>query len=51
MTVTLLFFPGCPDGKLTDVRLREKRSRAGWADVRVERRLVTTVEQLLAVRS
>lgn len=45
MDVTLLFFDGCPNWRLTDERVREALARAGRDDIRVEHRLVTTAEQ------
>jgi len=49
VTVTLLFFPECPNWELTDARLREALSRAGRDDANVERQLVTTTEQAEAI--
>ena len=49
MTVTLLFFPDCPNWRLADERLREALARAGRDDVRVQHRQVTTVENAEAV--
>lgn len=45
MTVTLLYFPDCPNWRLADERLREALARAGRDDLRVQHRLVTTAEQ------
>lgn len=43
MTVTLLYFPGCPNWQTADVNLRAALEEAG-ADVAVHRRVVDTVE-------
>ena len=45
MTVTLLFFPDCPNWRLADERLREALALAGRDDIRVQHRQVNTAEQ------
>lgn len=44
MTVTLLYFPGCPNWQTADANLRAALEEAG-ADVAVHRRVVDTVEE------
>ena len=44
----LLYFPGCPNVRLADERLREALVLAGRDDVRVGHRLVTTAEEAAA---
>ena len=44
----LLYFPGCPNVRLADERLREALVLAGRDDVRVEHRLMTTAEEAAA---
>lgn len=43
MTVTLLYFPGCPNWQAADTNLRAALEEAG-ADVAVRRQVVDTVE-------
>lgn len=43
MTVTLLYFPGCPNWQTADANLRAALEEVG-ADVAVHRRVVDTVE-------
>jgi hypothetical protein len=45
VTVTLLFFPGCPNWRLAEERLREALALAGRDDVHVEHGLVTTPQE------
>ena len=44
MTVTLLYFPGCPNWRTADANLRAALEEAG-TDVAVHRRVVDTVEE------
>lgn len=43
VTVTLLYFPGCPNWQTADANLRAALEETG-ADVAVQRRVVDTVE-------
>ncbi|MGN6331459.1 MAG: DF family (seleno)protein [Motilibacteraceae bacterium] len=43
MTVTLLYFPGCPNWQTADANLRAALDETG-ADVTVQRRVVDSVE-------
>jgi hypothetical protein len=43
--VTLLFFEGCPNWRVTDARLRQALALAGRHDARVAHRPVTTPEE------
>jgi hypothetical protein len=46
MTVAqVLYFPGCPNWRAADERLREALMLAGREDVRVQHRQVTTAEE------
>ena len=48
MLVTLLYFDGCPSWHTADANLRTALTRVDGADIRVERRQVTTPEQAAA---
>ena len=48
MLVTLLYFDGCPSWHTADANLRDALGRIDDADIRVERRQVTTPEQAVA---
>lgn len=43
MTVTLLYFPGCPNWEIADANLRAALEETG-ADIAVQRRVVDSVE-------
>ena len=45
MDVTLLYYDGCPDWQVADVRLRKALALAGRDDVRVQHRQVTTPKE------
>ena len=45
MVLSLLFFDGCPNWRVTHDRLREALARVGRDDVSVELRIVATPEE------
>jgi hypothetical protein len=49
MTVTLLYFPGCPNWRTAEANLRAALAQSG-ADVVVHRRVVDTVEDAERLR-
>jgi hypothetical protein len=49
LTVTVLYFDGCPNVHVADERVREALARAGRDDVHVLHRLVATAEEAEAI--